>query len=231
MPLRAPTFGGKVVLWIAVVLVLVLAGGDATAQSRHLTVHESSRFWIQGQASIKSFTCVVDRVEGEARMLADRKRLSSSADEQQVTVTLTVPVRAFDCGREGMTEDLQETLRMEEHPEIQFELVHARAGPATDSSASWREIEVLGPLTIAGTKRLLHYNVVGRTYGPNHARTRGCKTIKMTYFGIEPPTKAFGLIKVDNRIDVKFDLLATAPQDTTEQFSTPPATNPPSCNE
>jgi hypothetical protein len=30
----------------------------------------------------------------------------------------------------------------------------------------------------------------------------------MTYFGIEPPTKAFGLIKVKNRVEVQFDLYA-----------------------
>ena len=210
-------------------LVLALGGTDAAAQSRHLTVHEKSRFWIQGEASIKSFTCVVNRVEGEARMNSDRERLSTSADEHQVTVT--VPVSAFDCGKEGMTEDLQETLHMEDHPKIRFELVHARAGPVTDSSAQWQNIEVLGPLTIAGTKRLLRYHAVGRTYGSNYARARGCKTIKMTYFDIQPPTKAFGLIKVDDQIDVKFDLLATPPQDTTQSFSPPSITIPPPCNE
>lgn len=231
MPFRPATSGEIRFLWMFLALVLTLGGPDAVAQSRHLTVHEKSRFWVQGEASVKSFTCVVNRVEGKARLSTDRERLSTVADEQQVTVTVTVPVSAFDCGKEGMTEDLQETLQMEEHPEIRFELVHARAGPVTDSSAQWQNIEVLGPLTIAGTKRLLRYHAVGRTYGPNHARARGCKTIKMTYFGIEPPTKAFGLIKVDDRIDVKFDLLATPARDTTENFSPPPITNPPSCNE
>lgn len=230
MPLCPATLGGKLFLWCALALAL-FGGPDVTAQNRHLTVHEKSRFWIQGQASIKSFTCVVDRVEGEAQILSDRDRLANSADEQQVKVALTVPVQAFDCGKEGMTEDLQETLQMEEHPEIRFELVHATVGPGTDTSAQWKNIEVLGPLTIAGTKRLLRYHAAGRTYGPNHVRARGCKTIKMRYFGIEPPTKAFGLIKVDNRIEVKFDLLGTPPQDTTEKFSSLSITNPPSCDE
>lgn len=107
-----------------------------------------------------------------------------------------------------MTRDLQEALQTEEHPEIRFELVDASMHASVDSSTQRYRFEVLGRLTVSGTKRLIRLEVEGKTLSENRFRVRGCTPIRMTYFGIEPPTKAFGLIQVQNRVEVQFDLIA-----------------------
>lgn len=212
-------------------LVLSVQPFSADAQTR-LTPHPNSRFWIQGEATTHSFTCVVNRVEGMALLPTEADSVSTTGDEAQTKVIVRVPVRAVECGNDRMTRDLQETLEMEEHPEIRFELVHGTMGEPADTAAAWRRVDALGPLTIAGTKRLTRLHAAARAFDDDHFRIRGCLPIRMTYFGIEPPTKAFGLIKVKNRVEVQFDLLAqTDTPETSSPFDTLSLTNSPSCDE
>lgn len=203
---------------------------DAAAQNTELAVHPKSQFWIQGKATGLSFTCRVTQVDGRATLLSPDDSLATSADEEQTEVMVTVPLKAFDCGRDGMTRDLQETLKMDDHPEIRFELVHATVTSETDTSAQWRRVEVLGALTIAGTKRLTRLHAAGRALDENRFRVRGCHPIRMTYYNVDPPTKALGLIKVKNRVEVQFDLLAhtTAPPEL-PSFDSVTIGDPPSC--
>lgn len=202
------------------------------AQGTVLTLDSTSRFWIQGEATTHSFTCTVDRVEAKARIVTSQDTSAASATPEQTEVLVTVPVRAFDCGNSRMTADLKETLGAEEHPTIRFELIDASVGTETDTSARWRPVEVLGPLTISGTKRLMRIEAAGRALGTDHFRVRGCKPIRMTYFGIEPPTKAFGLIRVKNRVEVQFDLLARSTSATgPSPFQAPSVDRRPSCEE
>jgi hypothetical protein len=53
----------------------------------------------------------------------------------------------------------------------------------------------------------------------------------MTHFNIEPPTKAFGLIKVKDRVVVQFDLLAFVPAKTSDSpFQVVSVDESPSCS-
>lgn len=219
-PSRSCQWGGLLCgrcLGLVIVGLLLFGGGvpEAGGQGVPVQVHPDSRFWIQGEATTHGFTCVVERVEGEATLPPTREPVSaakgrSSQDEQQTEALVRVPVKAFDCGNSRMTRDLKETLQMEEHPTIRLELVHATVGEPVPGRAEWHRIEVLGTLTIAGKKRLRRIQLTGRAIDDKRFRIRGCHAIRMTYFGIDPPTKALGLIEVKNRVEVQFDLRAHA---------------------
>ena len=227
---------GLLVRWPALLLLVVggLLGSGAVqsawSQGQRLTVHSDSRFWIQGEATAKDFTCRVEQVEGRAKLPSSKAALASSSEERQTTVVVKVPVQAFDCGNRIMTKDLKETLKIEKHPKIEFELIDARVGTATDTARTWRQIRILGALTIAGTKRVVDLEAVGRAIGEHRFRVRGCRSLRMTHFNIEPPTKAFGLIKVKDRVVVQFDLLAHAPAQTSASpFEVVSVDESPSC--
>jgi hypothetical protein len=217
--------------WGSLLLVGLLLPGLAEAQLQ-LKPHPDSRFWVHGDATVREFTCVVDRIEGNARFPAKKDQVPTQASDERSEAVVQVPVRAFDCGKSRMTRDLQETLEMEQHPEIRFELVHATMGARTDTSAQWRRIDAVGPLTIAGTKRLIRLDAAVRALDDRHFRIRGCLPIEMTYFKIEPPSKLFGLIQVKDRIQVQYDLLAqTTSADSSAPFDKLSLTTPPSCDE
>lgn len=228
-PSRFCQRGGSFVGIVGLTLLLLPLGADAQLR---LTPHPSSRFWVHGDATVRKFTCAVDRIEGRARFPATRDRVSTEASDERAEAIVQVPVRAFDCGKSRMTRDLQETLKMEQHPEIRFELVHATMGGRTDTSAQWRRIDAVGPLTIAGTKRLIRLRAAVQALDEQHFRIRGCLPIRMTYFKIDPPSKLLGLIQVKNRVEVQYDLLAqTTSADSSVPFDTLSLTNPPSCDD
>lgn len=224
-----PRTAGLLLLGVGL-LLFVSVFQTASAQTARLTVHPKSQFWIQGEATTHTFTCSVEQVDGEAAIPSTRST-PTATDEEQTEVTVEVPVKAFDCGNNRMTRDLQETLKMEKHPKIRFELVHATVTSTVDTAAHWRQIEVLGALTIAGKKRLTRLQATGRALDENRFRVRGCHPVRMTYYGIEPPTKALGLIKVKNRVEVQFDLLAhTQEVDRASPFDSVSPTEAPTCS-
>lgn len=221
---------------VTILIVSLLPTAIATGQPVELVVHPKSQFWIQGRATTHSFTCEVNRVEGSATLSSDADTMSESkaprtSEASETSVAVAVPVKSFDCGRDRMTRDLQETLKMDEHPEITFELIHATVTGQMDSSAHWRRIELLGTLTIAGRKRLNRLQVAARALGDHRFRIRGCHPVRMTDHNIEPPTKALGLIKVKDRVEVQFDLLAYAPeQSAAAPFDSLTVKDPPDCS-
>lgn len=193
---------------LTVLIGLLLLPGAGYAQDRRLTLHPKSEFRIRGDATVRHFTCAVERVEGYARLPAARDTLPDAVPEEQTEVVVRVPVRAFDCGNDRMTRDLQETLNMEDHPEIRFELIHATVGAPADSARQWRTVSAIGALSISGTKRVVRLEAAGHALDANHFRLRGCTPLRMTHFNVDPPSKVFGLIKVKDRVEAQFDLLA-----------------------
>lgn len=225
MGIRAWTIGGLVGLLAG---LLLLPGGTRAQQTR-LSLHPNSKFQIRGNASIRNFTCVVERVEGRARLPAARDTVPDTVPEQQTEVVVQVPVRAFDCGNDRMTDDLQETLKMEAHPEIRFELIHATVGAPTDTARQWRTVHAIGALSISGTKRVVRLEAVAHAFDAQHFRLRGCTPLRMTHFNVEPPSKAFGLIRVKDRVEAQFDLLAYAEGGSTAALDSVEVHEPPSC--
>ena len=225
MRIRAWTIGGLVGLLAG----LLLLPGPARAQETRLALHPKSQFQIRGNASIRTFTCVVQQVDGRARLPTARDTVPDTVPEQQTEVIVEMPVQAFDCGNDRMTDDLQEALDMDDHPEIRFELIHASVGAPTDSARQWRTVNAIGALSISGTKRVVRLEAVGHALDANHFRLRGCTPLKMTDFKVEPPSKAFGLIRVKDRVEAQFDLFAYAEEGSAAALDSLQRHSPPSC--
>ena len=225
MCIRAWTVGGLVGLLVG----FLLLPGPARAQETRLVLHPKSQFQIQGNASIRTFTCAVQQVDGQARFPAARDTVPDTVPEQQTEVIVQMPVQAFDCGNDRMTDDLQEALDMKDHPEIRFELIHATVGAPTDTARQWRTVNAIGALSISGTKRVVRLEAAGYALDANHFRLRGCTPLKMTDFNVEPPSKAFGLIRVKDRVEAQFDLLAYAADGSAAGLDSFQLDSPPSC--
>jgi polyisoprenoid-binding protein YceI len=226
MRIRSWLMGGLA----GVLATLLLVPGTAQAQDKRLALHPKSEFQIQGDATVRHFTCAVERVDGRARFPAARDTVPDTVPEQQTEVVVRVPVKGFDCGNNRMTEDLQETLNMEDHPEIRFELIHATVGAPTDSARQWRTVNAIGALSISGTKRVVRLEAAGHALDANHFRLRGCTPLKMTDFNVDPPSKVFGLIKVKDRVEAQFDLLAyTSTDGSAAALDSIQLRSPPSC--
>lgn len=191
-------------------LVILLSGQAALAQ--RVYVQPGSRLWIEGRSTVNSYSCEAQKVEGYG-VLKDRAQQNIEAEEDggPVRVEVVVPVQSFDCGKSRMNDDLYEAMKADAYPEIAYELVAVTLKARPDTSGGWYQLLAEGQLSIAGVERRIETPVEGRRLSDGRLRATGSVPLKMTDFGVEPPTALFGLIKAHNRIEVHFDLIATGP--------------------
>ena len=194
-------------------LMLCLIGTPAATSQTRVALADDSRLWIDGSSSVNTFTCTAGTVEGSGVFHASRP-----SDTLPAEVEVRVPVRRFDCGKARMNSDLYDALRAEAHAHIRFRLDEAAwTAPTAEDDAY--DLHITGRLTIAGTERPVALTAQGRQRPDGAYGATGSLPLRMSDFGIDPPSALFGLIKAHDDITVRFDLVAT-PQPvvlTTEQ--------------
>ena len=77
----------------------------------------------------------------------------------------------------------------------------AAAAPGTDG---WFQVRTTGDLTINGTTHTIQMNVRGKATDSGF-RFTGQHALKMTDFGISPPTAMLGALKTGDQVTVHFD--------------------------
>ncbi len=187
------------------VVFLVSFAQLADAQVR-LVVQDESELWIDGSSSINTFTCKANIISGFGDV-HDKVSTRTGADVAEVTV----PVGRFDCGNQRMNEDFYHALKAEDYPYIQFQLIDA--APAAKDPVTGTEsmhLYVAGHLSIAGTARTIQVTVQGKQLSNGMYQATGKIPLKMSDFGIDPPTAIFGLIQANDKITVHFNLIAAA---------------------
>lgn len=200
------------------------------ASTDPFVVLDASSFWINGTTTVNEFTCRVEDVRGSGRI--PRVSVSAVPVSFEQTPSLDVPVHQFDCGNKRMSKDLREALEAEAHSTIQFHLEKVeRITQSVRQTHDWYRLDVVGALTIAGTRQRVQISAWGRPVTSHVYRVSGCKGLQMTDFGIDPPTKFLSLIKVRNDIEVHFDLLVETRQATTSALASHSLSNPPQCHD
>lgn len=181
-------------------LVLLLCGAQTAMSQAYLTLSGESRLWIEGRASVNTFTCDAGFVKGFGL-------LDPGTTGGQAVAEIQVPVRQFDCGKSRMNDDFYEALKAEAHPQILFDLTAADlTSQATDEGRYL--LSVTGRLLIAGTVRPATLRVQGQQQLDGSYRATGSLPLLMSDFSIDPPTALLGLIKAHDAITVHFDLIA-----------------------
>ena len=176
---------------------------SAPPETVRLLLRQGSRLWLEGDSNLHAWKC--DATEFTPELRVDRP----AADTPPTSVdraTLDVPVAKIECGHGKMNENLRRALKASEYPSITFVVT----GAEFFDTGSKGDLEVLakGNLYVAGNGQAVQFQVSGTDTGDGALRMRGQVTIKMTDFGIQPPTAMMGLLKTKNEVTIKFELVA-----------------------
>ena len=187
---------------------------QAEAQER-IQVAPESRMWIEGRSNVKGFSCTTEAVEGFGVVSST----NTAADKDtRPRVVVTAAVGQFDCGRQGMTKDLQKALKASEYPEIRYELDSVVVSTVEPGETRYT-VSAHGRLSLAGQERPTRVVALAELTSGAGYRVTGNLPLLMTDFGVKPPRKALGLIRVRDRIVVYFDIVTVK----AASFSTNPA--------
>lgn len=173
-----------------------------------LAVRPDSRLWLEGSSNVRNWRCDATSLDASVD-IDDAMHAAASPAARIRRVQVRVPTHALTCGRNQMDHIMYKALHVDDAPECRqivgrFEVVSAAAGeqPA---------LVMQGTLRIAGRERVVRMPVELEEQADGSVRAKGALAILMTDYGISPPTALFGVVRTENRIVVKFDLLVDRP--------------------
>ncbi|MEZ4775591.1 MAG: YceI family protein [Bacteroidia bacterium] len=174
--------------------------------SAEVEIANASQLYLKGKTNINRFSC--HSTESYPRM-----KVAYRVDEKlrKITFTptfLTLTVDRMDCGQKEINRDMQEALQAETFPHIFIQL---NSLTFTDDfsklkEGEWQNITAQTNIKIAGVSKPATVCLKARKSGQNGLQINGKQNLLMTSFGIEPPTTMLGLIRVQDEIEIHFDL-------------------------
>lgn len=194
--------------WLAVPLLAMAASArDTIAFTPGSPIRPESRLWITGTSNLRRFTCQVRQLSGTLTLRANATRRSVLSGENASSLpSLSVPVDQLDCGRRAMNRHLRDALHSATHPTIEFRL----ASYEVDLTPPTPTAHVVGQVTIGGVRRPVAVTTSVRADSLGALHVQGTYVVRMTDFGLEPPRRFGGLLRVRDRIVVHFDVAPSA---------------------
>lgn len=120
---------------------------------------------------------------------------------------LRLQTQLFDCGNKVMNKDFYNALKSKTHPTMWIEL--ETIDEVRPISTSWTTFITQTRIIIAGARRSVPIQARVRRLSNNQIQILAEKALKMSDFGITPPTALMGMIKTNDEITIKLDLKVT----------------------
>ena len=198
--MRKTSFAG-----VALVTLAVAATGGGAQENARVAVSPESKLWIEGTSNLHGWSCKATTLDAAVEFdAAIAAQLTVAPPKALKKVHVKVPVKSIKCGHGGMDGNLYKALKADESPDISYILATFEAAPgeAKDSFT----LHTVGTLTIAGTENKISMDVVATRLPDGTVKATGTVPIKMTDFGIKPPTAIFGRLKTGDEVKVNFEL-------------------------
>ena len=109
--------------------------------------------------------------------------------------TVTVPLKAFKCPNDEMTQHLNEAMKSGEFPEIVYRL--------EKYDVTGTQAHAAGTMTITGVSKPMSVPVT-LTPSDKGVQVEGSTRIEFATFNLEPPTVFLGMLKVGPQIRISF---------------------------
>ncbi len=161
---------------------------------------------VDGDSTLHAWTVRGEKAEGFAEL--SNGRPSSLADNGSISFTFRngrarFPVKSIEGEKDGLNEKMYEALKADEHQYITFEPESLELIDRTGD----REINVSsrGELTIADKTRTVTLEMNIRKVAPGRLRSTGTTELRMTDFGIEPPTALGGTVTAYKDVTVSWN--------------------------
>lgn len=184
---------------------LLLAGLtlSGVAGAQELSVQRGARLFIDGTSTVRKFTCRTEALD----VRLERGTAGGLTPEQlQGAVSraeLAIPARQLRCGDGTMDEHMYTALQAKQHPIIRFKMARYEVGAREGDAVALR---LHGELTLAGATLPVTVQAKGRAKADGTLQVEGRHELRMTDWGVKPPTLMLGALKVGDTVTLRFEL-------------------------
>lgn len=168
-----------------------------------LTLQPQSRLWVNGTSTVRSFECKATAFDVRLDAAPNAVAGVLAGEKAVRTADVTVPAAKLDCGNGKMNEHMWKALKKDQHPDIAFRLT----GYQSAKGAAGVQGELTGVLSLGGLEKTITFPGTAVDAGEGTLRVTGTHELRMTEYGLKPPTLMLGSMKVGDKVTVAFDLL------------------------
>jgi hypothetical protein len=199
----------------------VASGADTT----QLVIAPRSSLVLSGSSNVTGWRCTGTMLEGRMDVAAPVEKVNEVIDRiedgdigpwmsnpsagrfPQPRFDLTIPIASLRCtGGRPMEKDMTRALKSDRTPAITFRFAGLRSGITHHIDEKEFEATIAGQLSLAGVTREISFPVTARRLSRSQFRLTANMPVRMTDFGVAPPTALFGVIKAGNELSVRLDL-------------------------
>jgi polyisoprenoid-binding protein YceI len=192
----------------AAALIGVFAATAAAQTTARVAVAPESKLWIEGTSNLHGWSCTAEKFDAVIELdAAAASQLATAAPKTLKRVEVKVPVKSLKCGHGGMDGNVYKALKADDSPDISYIMAtfEAAAGEADGFT-----LKTIGTLAMAGKENKLAMDVVATRLPDGTVKATGVVPIKMTDYGIKPPTAMFGTLRTGDEVKVNFALTVGA---------------------
>jgi hypothetical protein len=168
-----------------------------------------SKVKIEGTSSVHDWTM-------EGQLLAGKVEFEPGFDlnpslkpgKINARALVSIPVSSIhnpDVKKKGMDDVMQQAMKHEQFPKIEFRLTDFVLKEAPSSPEGLYRFDSKGELTLAGVTNKIEMPITILRVSPTRLKVSGTNDLKMTAYGITPPSPKILPIKTGDDVKVIFD--------------------------
>lgn len=190
-------FMKKIIIFVFVMASLGFIKDDVNIVETSVLVTPSSKLSVKGVTNINTFECKYNVNQLKKPIPVIFERIGDKVVFKKTALVLDNFY--FDCGGKGINSDFQKILKTDKHPKIYLFLKELK----TDNKHTSKAL-VHVDIKIAGLVN--NYEIPVSLTGENNMFITGKANISLKDFEMQAPKKLFGLIEVEDNIEIDFQL-------------------------
>jgi hypothetical protein len=165
-------------------------------------VQPASKLKVMGKTNVNKFTCQIQSYCGaDTLVLQDAGAIPPRFLKGNVSLEAT----GFNCGNAIMTTDFHKTIQSKQYPQISIAFLSLERFPSYTCRNELIKSQMI--ISLAGVSKPFEMDCVIEAEANGLFHLIGSRCFQFSDFNLEAPSKMFGMIKVDETLDVTFHLV------------------------
>ena len=186
---------------VLVLGMLAVTAPVAYAADGELALRPDSKLWLTGSSTMHDYSSKATKLTAtfhheQGTALAKGEAIATLIRNRGVrAIEVSVPVTGLRSGKDGLDKNMFKALQAPKHPVIRFVMSGYEVTEGTKPGEL--AIRAKGKLSVAGVEKEMAIAATAALEG-DVVRMRGRVPLKMTQFGIKPPTMMMGAVRTSD---------------------------------
>jgi hypothetical protein len=188
--------------YLLILFSLIHVQALSQVNSYSLVVQPSSSLVINGKTTVSKYTCSILKYTGsDTLQITGERGKGATFTSGDVKLVAT----EFDCGIQIITNDFQKTIDSKKYPDIIIHFISFAQEPTFQVTEEKFKGKL--KLSLAGKSKSVEIKCAIKKVEDNVFHLIGKKDFTFADFGLKPPSKMLGMVKVKEAITVNFHLI------------------------